>query len=426
MEGIFHRNVHLKVVIKAATLKTICYVLLSRKDVSGLEQSLKCDGVETGQSAVHFLFASIVVQFENISMLKRSYSMEFDSDHFKSSVTQSSDNSLPAGSGNSVETEENTQSSKKICNSPAELDASPAPAPTRADTYRRYPQGSENPHVTQSRSIFSHEDGFVYGNPKDDIKSIENPSEAAPELLPFDSGSILDLSCKSSRAEDERSHAPDGNTYQNYHRSNFANEPFARSNLEIKLVNPAGKKPSLPEQLQIAKIQQQQRRSIQQQQKMLQQMRRSLDSKASRAHHTNSANNANSESSQGSQSKNAKLYGNSTSNHEGAEPDNHGRVKDDFPPPMPGGHFPQPQYPYFDPAHPKELPDGHPILPLLDPVYFSALYNAHGFLPPSSPSIAAAFIGTLQDALPKLPVMFPSTSSSNSPLLPQKSNDNPN
>lgn len=386
------------------------------------------------------LFFFIIIVIDNISMLKRSYSMEFDSEHFKS--TQQPEGTPP-------ENEENIQNNKKLCNSPERLnledkslhernDPSPENNNRRSEPYRRYPQTGETSHVTQSKSIFSHEDSIVYGNPKDDIKNIENPStsEVSRERSPFDNNSInvLDLSCKSTRSDEEKEKQPsqvsnDGNTYQSYHKSNYET-PFNRSNLEIKLVNPpTNKKPSIPEQLQIAKIQQQQRRSIQQQQKMLQQMRKSLDSSSSstsstkssnRTHHTN-----NMDTSQGSH-KNTKHYGNNTSNHEQNDVDNHARMKEEYHPSIPGTHFPPPQYPYFDPAHIKELPDGHPILPLLDPVYFSAFYNAHGFLPPSSPSIAAAFIGTLQDALPKLPMMFPSTSSYNSSLLPQKSNENPN
>lgn len=418
MEGTSPRNVHYSIIITTTKFSSSATIKITLK--KNKNEELKRD--ERGQvfdsinyvkdynSEIFAKLSFLLIFINNISMLKRSRSMEFDSDHFKS-----------AGEGDPGE---NAQI-KKICNSP-ERSNSDEKSPSERDgsspdnnRYRRLL--GESAHVTQSKSIFSHENSIVYGNPKDDIKNIENPStsEASREMSPFDNNptSVLDLSCKGKAEEEKPPPTPqnpqtDLSTYQNYPRSNYDSSSFNRSNLEIKLVNT--KKPTINEQLQIAKIQQQQRRSIQQQQKMLQQMRKSMDpskpGSRSSSHHTNNVDKKH-----------------SGSNHDQNDLDNVARMKEEYhPPPIPGAHFPPPQYPYFNPAHMKELPDGHPILPLLDPVYFSALYNASGFLPPSSPSIAAEFIGTLQDALPKLPMMFPSTSSYNSFLLPQKSNENQN
>ncbi|EEB15338.1 hypothetical protein Phum_PHUM361890 [Pediculus humanus corporis] len=343
--------------------------------------------------------------------------------------------------------------SKKLCNNSSSFDIS-HDGPIESDVsiensrtssthgrpiepYRRYSsQGGENSH-----------DGFVYGNPKDDIiKNIDNQSVKDSIIDRFSSeinnaSNVLDLSCKISKSDDheksrERKTYHNNNNHERSDNSVVAaatttttTESFlsrTSNNVEIKLVNPINKKPSIPEQLQIAKIQQQQRRSMQQQQKFLQQMRKTLDSKGGHKQENNS---------HGGHNKNVKHF-NNPSNYDTNNDDNNdvvvdnhqGRVKSEFlsrfPPSHHFPHFPFPDS--FDPNQPKELPDNHPILPLLDPVYFSALYNAHGFLPPSSPSIAAAFIGTLQDALPKLPMMFPSTSSNTSPLLPQKNNENQN
>lgn len=462
MEGIFPRNVSLKIIVQASAFRRVEKINISlgenenelreiqtghREKLQNLNNhgKLKANGkvIDSIKFCIkNFIccyrifnggsFVVITLNFDNISMLKRSYSMEFDSDQFKSSIVHPSDSAsqVASSSANLKDNDDTGQISKKMCNSssfeegksPMESNGSPesnrSSSHGRAEPYRRYSQSGENAHVTQSRSIFSHKDSFVYGNPKEDIKNIENPTagEVTGETSSFEinSSNALDLSCKAGKPEEDKSE--EGNTYHNYQRGNFGNESLiSRSNVEIKLVNPASKKPSLPEQLQIAKIQQQQRRSMQQQQKFLQQMRRSLEPKTSNRQETSQSSH-----------KNVKHYGNSTTNHEQNDLDNHPRMKDEFHPRIPGAHFPHLPYPYFDPSHPKELPDNHPILPLLDPVYFSALYNAHGFLPPSSPSIAAAFIGTLQDALPKLPMMFPSTSSNNSPLLPQKSNENQN
>lgn len=238
------------------------------------------------------------------------------------------------------------------------------------------------------------EDRFVYGNPKDLIKR-------SPPNDTFDTNSVLDLSCKAGKPEEDKT-KPNDVTYHNYPRTShqpYLPDPFARSNLEIKLVN-SPKRPSPAEQLHIAKLQQQQRRSVQQQQKMLQQMRRSLDPNAGRS---------SSKSSRDTTPETSKEEAHSTLG----------------PPAFP--HNPHQPPPFMDNVQGKDLPDGHPVLPLLDPVYFSALYNAHGFMPPSSPSIAAAFIGTLQDALPKLSMMFPpTTSAAGSSLLHQKSGDNLN
>lgn len=253
------------------------------------------------------------------------------------------------------------------------------------------------------RGAFGRDDRCIYGNPKDIIKP-SPPSDA------FDSSSVLDLSCK-AKEEDKVAKPSDVSdvTYQNYPRNNhpYLPDAFPRSNLEIKLVN-SPKRPSTTEQLQIAKLQQQQRRSVQQQQKMLQQMRRTLD-----------AGGSSSSGSGRSSTKPSELPKDETHpTHPTHTP--HPSLG---PPPPAFAHPP----PYMD-TQTKELPDGHPVLPLLDPVYFSALYNAHGFLPPSSPSIAAAFIGTLQDALPKLSIMFPppTSSAAGSSLLHQKSGDNLN
>lgn len=238
-------------------------------------------------------------------------------------------------------------------------------------------------------SSFGRDDRFVYGNPKDVIKR-------SPPNDTFDT--VLDLSCKTSKTDEEKT-KPNDVTYHNYPRTShqpYLPDPFSRSNLEIKLVN-SPKRPSPAEQLHIAKLQQQQRRSVQQQQKMLQQMRRSLDPTSGR-----------------SSSK--------STTPETSKEEAHTSLG---PPAFP--HNPHQAPPFMDNVQGKDLPDGHPVLPLLDPVYFSALYNAHGFMPPSSPSIAAAFIGTLQDALPKLSMMFPpTTSAAGSSLLHQKSGDNLN
>lgn len=434
MEGIFPRNAILKIIIRASSTRTICKLVLIEKNENQLEDAKSGYSrtiISTGRrtfrpitlcvrkdvtlqffTLIANIFVIVVLVLNYISMLKRSLSMEFDSNQYKSSVMQPrSEDTEP------VNPDDENQSNKKHCHSPErgsgyEDGLETWSKPRKVDSFGRFPQNAENAHVTQSRSIFSHENSCVYGNPKEDIKNIETAPETAKEVSPFDgsSANALDLSCKSVKSEEEK---PDGNTYQ-YHK----NSENPRSNLQIKLVSPTLKKPSIPEQLQIAKIQQQQRRSIQQQQKLIQQMRRSLDPTGkSRPHHSN-----NTDSSPGSH-KSVKYFGNSTPNQEDNIQEYQGRMKEEYPP-LPGSHFPQ--YPYFEPGQHKELPDGHPILPLLDPVYFSALYNAHGFLPPSSPSIAAAFIGTLQDALPKLPLMFPSTSSNNSSILPQKSNDNHN
>ncbi|KAK6635372.1 hypothetical protein RUM44_000623 [Polyplax serrata] len=465
MEGIFPRHDALRIFVKTRSsqkretqheINYICASIESKlllgqiqRKNSGCDEKviecIKCCGKNIKFLDFSETFVALLTRLliNNISMLKRSRSMELDnSDRYKSPNLHPSVEGSPTQEGMSVKEDEDSvpQSSKKICNSfnyeetPAEseeiIESNRNSSQGRSETHCRYPQTNESVHVTQSKSIFSHKDSFVYGNPKDEIKGIENPtgSEVTSEASSFfepNSSNALDLSCKGGKDEKKRD---EGNTYQNYQRGTSGNETTAaplRSNVDVKLLGQGNqKKPSLPEQLQIAKIQQQQRRSMQQQQKFLQQMRKSLEPKSSPS---SSSSSSNRQETPQTGNKSVKHHGNNGTNHDSNETENHQRSKEDLYPRFPGTHFPHMGYPgYFDPNHPKELPDNHPILPLLDPVYFSALYNAHGFLPPSSPSIAAAFIGTLQDALPKLPMMFPTTSSNASPLLPQKSNENPN
>lgn len=449
MEGVFCGNVFQRINIK---IQQLLHYIIKRVNISFCgnenklkqvqtgckerEKAFKCHGnhhlnyiiIDWNKCHIkNFIFFNktilnrwlvfITFNLNNISMLKRAHSMEYDSDQYKLSESQTC-NTLSKSRPDSE-----SSSCKRMCDSSNVEDKTSGEAEStqeanqgcheRADSY------SIHSKVTQSRSIFSNKNSFVYGNPKEEIKNIENPTAGRliqnSALLGNNLPNVLDLSCKNIKVEDDK--FEDSNTYHSFKRTSFENEQsFPRSNLEITLTSSTNsKKPSLPEQLQIAKMQQQQRRSMQQQQKFLQQIKRSLDPKPS----NNRLDSHNSH-------KNSKHYVNNKINIDKTEIENQERKKELHQSSAHGGHFSLLPYPHFEPNHPKELPDNHPILPLLDPVYFSSLYNAHGFLPPSSPSIAAAFIGTLHEALPKLPITFPSTSSNSTSVLPQKTNKNTN